>query len=105
MMKNGIQILHMKYATIVDSETNMLSFDCRAGERLNEIVCISSLGNPLAFILDLESQKIVKLIPGTLYGSIKEKVEYSTFSLTPSPFYSNQKFEDVLLYLFEKHNL
>lgn len=105
MIKNGIQILHLKYVTIAESATNFLSFDSKAGDKLQEIVCISTLGNPLAFLADLETQKIVKLIPGTVYGSIKDKLEYSTFSLSPMPFYTNRKFEDILLYLFEKHNL
>lgn len=105
MSKPKFQIQHLKYATIVDSEHHFLSFDPKAIERQNEIVCICTLGNPLNFLADLEAQKIVSFIPGTMYGSIKEKYEYSTFSLKPLPFYTNQRFEDILLYLFEKHNL
>lgn len=96
----------MQSCTTIDSEKHYMTFDRKAGDRSESIVCICLFWCTKEFLEDILSSKIVILLPNSLYGFSKKGVSEScSFVLVPQFGYTNQKLEDVLCNLFEKYNL
>lgn len=103
MTRKDIRIVRMQSATIIDSPSNFISYDHRAGEFNEPIQCVKTFSYPVDFIKDLIASKIVNIT--IIHGDEKDK--YASFCIVLKPLfgYTNQKLEDIFCELFEKYNL
>lgn len=103
MTRSDIYITRMQCASIIHSSMNFISYDHNAGLKLEPIKCITTFWIDGEFIKDLLQTKIVSI--RIMNGNEKDRYACFMLVLKPEFGYTNQKFEDILYELFEKHNL
>jgi hypothetical protein len=99
-MRNDIQIIRLKCATIINSSEHFFSYNYKAQGEFN---CILNFC-PMSYVLDaLEASKIVKV--KNRFSFQDDNHESCSLILEPQFGYDNQKFEDVVYSLFENFKL
>lgn len=105
-MTSEIKIIKMRASTIIESEEHYMSFDSKAGDRMQPITCLCLFYAEHKFLEDLEASKIVSLQPGSFYSYPSNGIAVAcSFTLLPKFNYSNQLLSDVIYTLFKKHEI
>ena len=103
MLRTDIKIIRMQCATIISSPKRFISFDQSANDKSRPINCVISFRPPEDFMKDLSATGIVKV--NILHGIEKDFCTAFSCQLLAQFGYTNQKLEDIICELFEKHNL
>lgn len=95
-----IKIFRSKGVTMIDGRRFFASFDCRAGEQLNPVLCI------LYFCVDrrfFEELALFDSIGFDINDYHVRHTSYTVFTLRPLEGYTNEKMEDLFCHIIKRY--